>query len=192
MQLETDLGWNSGGGFAPDCLSDDHAFVNAVVDDMIANYDIDTSRVYLVGMSNGGMLAYNVAARSSARFAAMASVCGVMTVPSWNPANTMPVLYIHGTADGFVPIAGGGPYPFISLAENMKRVCTHHGLPGMSTSTSIPATNPSDLSVQRFDYRAGSGVSNKVVHYEVAARGPHLAQTRHAFHHRSETWPQYL
>ena len=68
MGLATDLAWNAGGGFAPSCVSDDQGFINSVVNDILGAYSIDQHRIYVVGMSNGGMLAYDLSARVSSPF----------------------------------------------------------------------------------------------------------------------------
>jgi len=171
LRLETSLAWNAGGGFAPECLSDDNAFINAVVDDVIAAYSIDVNHIYVVGMSNGGMLAYDVAARPSSRFRAMASVAGTMTVPSWTPPKRLPVLHIHGTSDPFVHLDGGGLFPFLSVAANLKRVSDRLGLTTKSKAVPLSPVKSGDPAVTRFDYPTPTGLSNELVYYEVTGGG---------------------
>jgi polyhydroxybutyrate depolymerase len=170
MNLATDLAWNSGGGFAPGSATDDYAFINAIVDEIAGSYSVDKMEIYLVGMSNGGMLAYDVAARSS-RFKAMASVAGTMTVPSWTPSKRMPVLHIHGTADPFVPFAGGGAFPFLSVAANLKRVSAYLGVVPKPEGVVLNPVKLSDPLVTRFDYATASGTSKELVYYEVSGGG---------------------
>jgi polyhydroxybutyrate depolymerase len=60
------------------------------------------------GLSNGGMMAYEVACALADRFAAIAVVAGEMTsLERCRPTRPVPVLVIHGTADGNLPIDGG-------------------------------------------------------------------------------------
>ncbi|AMV73279.1 hypothetical protein JCM30471_16810 [Desulfuromonas carbonis] len=76
---------------------------------------IDRSRVYLAGMSNGGMLVYRLAAEHPEVFAAAAVMSGaigssVEGVTSWTlptPALPVPFLIAHGRADRHIPFAGG-------------------------------------------------------------------------------------
>src|SRR5262249_1012563 len=151
--LPTDLVWNSGGGFAPGCASNDTDFIKAVLADLASRFAFDKRRAYLVGMSNGGMLAYQAAALAADRFAAMASVAGTMTVPSWTPATPMPVLHIHGTKDPIVLFQGGGPiFDFLSVTDNMDRVARQNGITASPRATPLTPIDPTDLPVTRFDY----------------------------------------
>ncbi len=92
---------------------------------------VDPSRIYLVGMSNGGMLAYRLAAEHPERFAAVAVMAGAIGsseqgVAPWrlpHPARPVPVLILHGRADRHVPYDGGvspekgGERSYDSVAE---------------------------------------------------------------------------
>jgi polyhydroxybutyrate depolymerase len=87
---------------------DDVGFLTALIDTISAQYNIDPSRVYSTGMSNGGYMSLELACESG-RFAAVASVTGSMTnvmTNSCNPAAPIPIMTIHGTADGTVPYNG--------------------------------------------------------------------------------------
>jgi polyhydroxybutyrate depolymerase len=88
---------------------DDVAYLLAVVDDVSARYHVDARRVYLMGHSNGGYMAHRLACEHPGRFAAIASLAGVV----WNdPARCTPgepihVLQLHGDADESVRYEGG-------------------------------------------------------------------------------------
>lgn len=89
---------------------DDIGFTAALIDELIANYNIDATRVYSTGMSNGGFMSYTLACELSDKFAAVASVTGSMTIDqvtnTCNPATPRPAMQIHGTADAVVPYDG--------------------------------------------------------------------------------------
>ncbi len=88
----------------------DVAFIGAVLDDVAATTCVDTSRVYVAGMSNGAMMTSRLACDLSDRVAAFAMVTGLLDPPECTPGRPVPVLAIHGTADPFVPYDGGvGP-----------------------------------------------------------------------------------
>src|SRR6185437_10995847 len=53
---------------------DDVGFIGAVIDDIARHYPLDRRRVYATGMSNGGMLAYVLAAAHPEWFAGIAPV----------------------------------------------------------------------------------------------------------------------
>ncbi|HEX4235526.1 MAG TPA: PHB depolymerase family esterase [Caldimonas sp.] len=103
--------WNSGTccGWAMQHRVDEMAFVAAVLDDLGNVVAIDRTRVYTTGISNGGMMAYQVACALADRVTAIAVVAGEMTVPgaACRPARPVSVLVIHGTADRNLPFDGG-------------------------------------------------------------------------------------
>ena len=94
---------------------DDVGTVLRLVEYLAARLPVDRSRVYLVGMSNGGMLAYRLAAEHPERFAAVAVVSGAIGSSEAGveryrlpvPARPVPVLIIHGRDDDHVPYDGG-------------------------------------------------------------------------------------
>lgn len=59
--------WNAGGccGDARDRQVDDVGFLRAVVAQLSARLPLDPSRIYAIGMSNGGMMAYRLACEAA-------------------------------------------------------------------------------------------------------------------------------
>src|SRR5918992_3560642 len=111
-------GWYT--GFAPGSAIDDVGFIGALIDTLIARYGIDRTRVYVVGYSNGGVLAHRLASDLSKRIAATAVVAGAVGAQSANgnvvridpPRAPVPLLIMHGDADDVVPYrATRGPLP---------------------------------------------------------------------------------
>lgn len=83
---------------------DDVGFVDALFDAVEGELCVDTTREYVTGMSNGGMMTYQLGASLSHRLAAIAPVAGSM---HWQnlvvPEIPIAVLDIHGTQDTTVP-----------------------------------------------------------------------------------------
>jgi polyhydroxybutyrate depolymerase len=104
------LTWNATEccGYAKAHHRNDVAFVRAFLSQLEHDYNVDRKRVYLVGFSNGAMMAYKLATEMPEEFAAFAAVSGSMNGTERQPALPMPALIIHGTADKHVPVAGGG------------------------------------------------------------------------------------
>jgi polyhydroxybutyrate depolymerase len=97
--------WNAGsccGGNS----QDDVKYFRDVVAKATAELCIDKKRVYVSGHSNGGAMTYRLACEAADIFAAVAPVCGWMTVSNCNPARPIPVLAIRGLNDGTVKISG--------------------------------------------------------------------------------------
>jgi polyhydroxybutyrate depolymerase len=119
---------------------------------------VDDKRVYAVGMSNGGMMAYRLAAELPERFAAVASIAGVMCLEKPDLKRPMPILHIHGTKDPLVPFdgvkEGGGPFRFQPVDECCKQWCKVNGCSETPEATEL-ATTEDKLKVVRKDYRTG-------------------------------------
>ena len=65
---------------------------------------IDTTRVYVLGMSLGGYGALDFPAAYPDRIAASMSICGGATTKEIDNLNKVPIWILHGTADVAVPI----------------------------------------------------------------------------------------
>lgn len=87
---------------------DDVAYLNAVVDDMEAHFNIDKKRVFFVGHSNGAFMSHRMACDNADRIAGIVALAGdVWKDPSkCNPSAPVAVLQVHGDADDMVPYAG--------------------------------------------------------------------------------------
>ena len=85
----------------------DVQFISDLLDYVESKLCVDTGRVYVAGVSNGGGMAALAACELSARFAAFASIAGGYgNLPPCQPANPVSVVEVHGTADGSVPYNG--------------------------------------------------------------------------------------
>lgn len=75
-----------------------------LVDWAVEHYNIDTNRVYLIGMSLGGYGTLDVAGTYPDRFAAAMALCGGSTLKELCGLNRLPLWILHGTADRAVGI----------------------------------------------------------------------------------------
>lgn len=101
--------WNAGGccPFATFDLVDDVAFFDELITKITDNYDIDSERVWVVGHSNGGMMAYRLACELSSRITAIGVAAGALMTDSCSPTRPVSALHLHGELDTVVPLAGG-------------------------------------------------------------------------------------
>ena len=99
--------WNAGDccAYASDNGIDDVGFFEGLVQDLAAKYPADPKRVFLTGMSNGGMMSYRIAAERPDLVAGLAPVAGSLEVGP--PTHAVPLLAIHGLLDTNVPFEGG-------------------------------------------------------------------------------------
>lgn len=107
--------WNSGDsccGFALDRNIDDVGFLRAVVEDLDVRMSIDPDRMYVTGHSNGGMMAYRLAAEASDVVAAVISIGGAMDLADFAPSEPVAVLHIHSLDDPRALYEGGEGPPF--------------------------------------------------------------------------------
>lgn len=86
-------------GANPDHLD----ILTKLIDRLVRRYPVDTSRIFVVGHSNGGHMAYALACRPSSRIAAVAVVAGALLVPRCAKGKGPSLLHVHGNADGIVP-----------------------------------------------------------------------------------------
>lgn len=105
--------WNSGAGVIlyPNSDIDDIGMVNALLDTLIANYNIDQERVYATGFSMGGFFTNRIGCELTDRFEAIASVAGTIgNGITCSPSEKLRVCHFHGTADANVGygVDGGG------------------------------------------------------------------------------------
>ena len=73
-----------------------------VISDVASRTPVDLRRVYATGMSNGGMMAYALAAKASGHVAAIASVSGQVELPGHPSVCAVPTMEFHSVDD---PIA---------------------------------------------------------------------------------------
>jgi polyhydroxybutyrate depolymerase len=89
----------------------DVRFISELIDTLEAHYNIDSTRIYANGMSNGGGMAFALSCTLSNRIAAIGAVSAAQSLSwSWCADSTpVPMIAFHGTADPFVPYNGAPP-----------------------------------------------------------------------------------
>ena len=88
---------------------DDVGLVRSIIARMVRREGIDTARIYVMGMSNGGMMAFRLALELNPPIAAFAAVSSSMAGDSFcgEPRYPVSALLIDGTDDPIVPYGGG-------------------------------------------------------------------------------------
>jgi polyhydroxybutyrate depolymerase len=104
--------WNAGAccGAARDEKIDDVGFLKAVVADVARRASIDAKRVYAIGMSNGGLMAYRLACETPGMIRAAMAVAGTDNTTTCPGGRPVSILHIHALNDDHV-LYGGGAGP---------------------------------------------------------------------------------
>ena len=108
-----DHGWNDGRSAnrsAADAAVDDVAFLRALPGQLASLHPVDGARLYVTGISNGGMMSYRLACDAADEFAAAAPVAANMAVElegACHPARAIPLLIMNGVDDPIMPWKGG-------------------------------------------------------------------------------------
>lgn len=138
---------------------DDVGYLRDLIEETSGEYNIDASRVYFVGHSNGGFMSYRMACEASDIVTAIASLAGATfaTEEECAPDEPVSVLQIHGTDDATILYDGGrntgGGYP--SASESVRR---------FAAIARCELNSPTDL--PRLDLLLDQGADTDVTRYE--------------------------
>jgi len=77
-----------------------------VLDECMEQYNVDSDRVYITGISMGGYGTWDMLSRHGARFAAGMPVCGGGDVAYAKLLTRIPIRTFHGSDDPAVPVRG--------------------------------------------------------------------------------------
>ena len=100
--------WEMAGSETPSRMPD-VVFISELIDKLESSYNIDKTRIYANGMSNGGGMAFVLSCTLSDRIAAVGMVSAGLD-PEWSwctDHRPVPVIAFHGTADPICPYNGG-------------------------------------------------------------------------------------
>lgn len=114
--------WNDGRGTLASSLQgiDDVQFIIEMVAEIGRNAALDSSRVYVTGASNGGMMTYRLGCETAGVFAGIAPVIANIPEPIFDtctPQAPLAFLSVNGSADPFIPLEGG------EVCENVRLGC---------------------------------------------------------------------
>jgi polyhydroxybutyrate depolymerase len=109
-----DKSWNDG---RPDKISgahrkgiDDVGFLRALIEHLIAQYPMDSDRVFVTGISNGGLMSFRLGCRLPDKIRAIAPVTAQIPsamAPLCRSESTVSLAIFNGTKDPLVPYNGG-------------------------------------------------------------------------------------
>lgn len=150
--------WDPEDNGSPDISENDGFFTEQLIVDVDADYNVDLSRVYAIGYSNGGMMAYGLACNSSDRIAAVGIMSGTMLPDDCDNSQHTSVIHFHGLADEVIAYDGGGD--FSSIPDVIDFWAAHNDIPPSNLTTT--SLNGGD--VTRTAYTGGSDNTDVVLY----------------------------
>ena len=148
---------------------DDVGYIGKLVDDVLASWPVDRNRVFIIGHSNGGYMAYRMACERPDVITGIAGLAGAAASmrASCTPERSVNVLQIHGTLDDVVP--------YVSGEESVQQWSDHDGctgpfvpgatfdleaaLPGNETRA-LAVACPTGVAVELWKIEGGSHIPN--------------------------------
>ena len=127
----------------PRSLGREVRFISDLINKLETEYNVDPTRIYADGMSNGGGMAFALSCRLFDRIAAVGSVAGAQTLDWESCADSKPVptVAFHGTADPLAPYDGGtspiSPGLFPSIRDWAARVARRNQCKGEPSDTRV-------------------------------------------------------
>ncbi|MBN1647247.1 MAG: dienelactone hydrolase family protein [Spirochaetales bacterium] len=119
-QCSPDNRWiDFSGGFAAK-ISNSMAMTIDVIEGLLDFYNIDKGRIYVTGISLGGMATFDLAGRRPDLVAAALPVCGIADPAKIENLKKVPLWIFHGGSDETVPV---------EYSRSIVRVLTEAGFP---------------------------------------------------------------
>jgi polyhydroxybutyrate depolymerase len=161
--------WNDGRDAAWASGADDVGFLRRLAHRLVAGGIADPGRLYLVGVSNGGMMALRVLCEAAEPFAGAGIIIASMPTEvgaRCRIGHPMPVIMFNGTADALIPY-GGGEVGFSSLQGSVwpvERVAVflaqQNGCEPLSKRVVAGGAAPDTIRVVKLDWgRCDTGVT---------------------------------
>ena len=116
---------NSGGSWSPKKIA-------KILDWIEANHNIDTTRIYVIGMSLGGYGTLDFAGTYPERIAAAMALCGGSTLKDYSGLGKVPLWIMHGTADRAVPVSQSKTVVKAMQNSGHDKLLRYDWLPGAS------------------------------------------------------------
>jgi polyhydroxybutyrate depolymerase len=134
--------------------ADDVGYLRAIAADASRRFSIDQSRIYLNGVSNGGLMTLRGLQEASETFAGGAAFISLNALDSASeckhPINTSTVYYQYGTNDPLIQAAGGVRNQSAVQTLNYWRTRLNCTAPIIDDFADIDTSDNSTISAERF------------------------------------------
>ena len=187
--------WNGGYCCGPAATQsiDDITFIRNVVTDLRNSLPVNSSRVYALGHSNGGILSYRIACEMSDVVAAIGVQAGSNVVTDCRPALPVSVFHLHGTSDTNVPIDGGkgsglSTTVFVSARSAVDAMATVNGC-NVASPRSLITSNSDVTALSWTNCKSNSEVRLVTVKNATHAWMGHAAQSAGSASYVGDPYP---
>ena len=153
--------WNAGNCCtnATTYEENDLLFASTVIDFVTSKYSVDKSRIWAMGHSNGGMMAYRLACDLSDKITAIAAVTGALMDPTCSPTKPVSILHIHGNLDPTILFHGGGKFENPSIFHSVQDMAYRNLCSGSPKESS-------NAIEERYIWVCTNGVETQLVNYQ--------------------------
>lgn len=155
--------------------ADDVAFINQMLDQIGSKFSADSSRIYAVGLSEGGFMSLRLGCALSDRIAAVAAVGAALPKTMvCVPTRPVSLLLIDGTSDPVVPYGGGTEHNLnlrtISAEDSTKAWAKIDHCADKPEHSKLPARGKGGMETKVDTYN-GCQDNSQVVLYSVKGGG---------------------
>lgn len=170
---------------------DDVGFISRLIDWAVRDLNVDKRRVYVTGISNGGLMALRLAREAPRKLAAVAVVAAsdlASLAGERHKGAPVSILLMSGTSDPLMPFKGGNIGfgrrnlgNVQSIEDTVKYWVDHDGCDPKPVTTELPDADPKDKTRVVEDVYRNAATGAEVVLYRIEDGG--------------HTWPggpQYL
>ena len=162
------------GSWTTGSQANDLDFIDALIDQLANNYNLDEERIYACGYSNGGFFSQELACQLSNKIAAIGTVAAnmsIQTVKNCDPSHPVPVITISGTMDNVVQYDGSQPEGTISHNNTLDYWITFNNMDAEPIISDLQDINiPDGSSVTLYQYLNGDNYV-EIEHYKIVDGG---------------------
>jgi polyhydroxybutyrate depolymerase len=162
---------------------DDVGFIGTVIHTFICKGHADPSRIYVMGLSNGGMMTYRLGVELGDRLAAIAAVIANLpeNIAQRKPVRGLPVLIMNGTDDPMMPWNGGAVRVLgrefgsvLSTEQTVRYWVEAAHLPPKPKTHSLEDRDPQDHCTVQVEQYQAEGNPVEVILYRIQGGGHNL------------------
>ena len=158
MREKEGVYWDPGDDGSQNITKNDMYFVEQLISDISNEYNIDVSRVYACGYSNGGMMAYGLACSRGDLIAAAGIMSGIMLRGTCDNNEYTSIIHFHGMAEDVLPYDGNENSQSVSDVVNFW--LNHNNIP----ASSLVKKELNNGDVLRYEYTGGNENTSVVLY----------------------------